>query len=87
MLKNRFLLVIAVLSLLLVTMAVSGPLASDPTSAELSWPLRPVIIPVTDSPLDECFDVSIGELAACRSSIQTPVLTPEMACESPVDCR
>jgi hypothetical protein len=38
-------------------------------------------------PLDECVDVSIGELAACRGAVQTPILTPGMACESPVDCR
>lgn len=49
-------------------------------------------IPVTGisaagAPLDECIDVSIGELAACRSAAQTPVLTPGLACESPVDCR
>jgi hypothetical protein len=38
-------------------------------------------------PIDECVDVSIGELAACRLADQTPVLTPGLACESPVDCR
>ena len=49
-------------------------------------------IPVTgisaaDAPLDECIDVSIGELAACRGAVQTTVQTPGLACESPVDCR
>ena len=155
MFKNRFLLIVAVLSLLLVTMAVSRPFSNASTSADLSWPQRPVIIPVTGAnslsdyherhpdlsasaestansnddffqrypgqwvsraagvavpvtgssaapdyfqrhpalnasanvPVDECVDVSMGELAACRRSVQTPILTPGLACESPVDCR
>ena len=43
MFKNYFLLGIGLLSLLLVAMAVSRPLVKSPTSAELSWPPRPVI--------------------------------------------
>ena len=43
MFKNHFLLAIGLLSLLLVAMAVSRPLAKAPTSSELSWPPRPVI--------------------------------------------
>lgn len=43
MFKNRFLLVLGGLSLLLVAMAVSRTPAKAPTSAELSWPSRPVI--------------------------------------------
>jgi hypothetical protein len=43
MFKNRFLLVLGLLSLLLVAMAVSRPLAKTPTSVDLSLPHRPVI--------------------------------------------
>ncbi|HEX6034601.1 MAG TPA: hypothetical protein VFY83_09220 [Anaerolineales bacterium] len=47
MFKNRFLLLLDVLSLLLVAMAVSRPFPKSPKSANLSWPPRPVIIPGT----------------------------------------
>jgi hypothetical protein len=43
MFKNRFLLVLGLLSLLLVAMAVSRTPAKAPTSAKLSWPHRPMI--------------------------------------------
>ncbi|HUF00587.1 MAG TPA: hypothetical protein VMN99_15125, partial [Anaerolineales bacterium] len=46
MFKNRFLLVIGMLSLLLVTMAVSRPLIEAPSAEELSWTPRPVIAAV-----------------------------------------
>jgi hypothetical protein len=48
---------------------------------------HPELSTSANTPLDECVDVSIGELAACRLAGQTPVLTPGLACESPVDCR
>ena len=47
MFKNRFLLVLGVISLLLVTMAVSSPYANAKNSANLSWPARPVILPAS----------------------------------------
>jgi hypothetical protein len=46
MFKNRFILVLGVVSLLLVTMAVSKPFSAAPTAKELSWPARPVIVRV-----------------------------------------
>jgi len=49
MFKNRFILILAVFSLLLVTIAVSRPFGSAPTAEELNWPARPVIAPVTGS--------------------------------------
>ncbi len=41
MLKTLFILVLGVLSLLLVTVAVSHPFSKSPTSVDLSWPPRP----------------------------------------------
>ena len=46
MFKNRFLLILGVLSLLLVAMAVSRPFSKTPKSADLSLPPRPVMIPM-----------------------------------------
>jgi hypothetical protein len=135
--KNRLLLVLGMLPLLLVTMAVSLPHFNAPASEDLSWPPRPVIAPpmggihpnveesrpyimdsatrsyiawgealraapklgesttseyldyyqrhpalrlglptstytiLNPSLLDECFDVSISELAACREASQS----------------
>jgi len=51
MFKNRFILVLGVLSLLLVTMAVSQPFSNAPTAEELSWPPRPVIVSGVDNTL------------------------------------
>ena len=47
MFKNRSILVIAALSLLLVTMAVSRSFSSDPTPKDLSGPSGLVNVPVT----------------------------------------
>src|SRR6266540_5188632 len=47
MFKNRFALILAVLSMLLVTLAVSQPFSKPPKTVELSLPARPVIVPVT----------------------------------------
>jgi hypothetical protein len=47
MFKNRFILMIAMLSILMVTIAVSYPFSNVPASADLSWPSRPVVIPAT----------------------------------------
>ena len=100
MFKNRFVLITIVLSILLVTVAVSSPLSSTSEFANLSWPPRPVNVPGTGNsqfpdyflrhtelrsgftesidiasdpaPLDECFDVSLSEVAACREASQSP---------------
>ena len=47
MFKNRFILILAALSMLLVTLAVSQPFSKPPKSVDLSQPPRPVIVPVT----------------------------------------
>ena len=43
MLKNRFLIVLGLLSLLLVAMAVSRPAPKPASTEDLDWPARPVI--------------------------------------------
>ena len=47
MFKNRFALILAALSILLVTLAVSQPISKQPKTVDLSQPPRPVIVPVT----------------------------------------
>src|SRR5215212_5083746 len=47
MFKNRFVLILAVLSMLLVTLAVSQPFSKPPKTMDLSLPARPIIVPVT----------------------------------------
>ena len=47
MFKNRFALILAVLSMLLVTLAVSQPFSKPPETVDLSLQPRPVIVPVT----------------------------------------
>lgn len=94
MFKNRFVLIVAVLFLLLATLSVSGSISAA------SKPARPVIGPAASdseyadysqrhpelrsgltasihiasdqAPLDECFDVSLSEVAACREADQSP---------------
>ena len=51
MFKNRFILILGLLSLLLVTMAVSRPFVKSPTAEALRWPSRPVIVHVLDNTL------------------------------------
>jgi hypothetical protein len=95
MFTNRFLLLISILSLLLVSLAVASPITSDPAQSNTSQLLGPVIVPqdnaasrmddfhqrhsaepvsnsLTEAPIDECFDVSLSELAACREASQSP---------------
>ena len=114
MFKNRFVLIVAVLSLLLATLTVSGtisaaskparpvigPAASDSEYADYSQrhpELRVSVVNAVDTtdyflrhselrsgltasihiasdqaPLDECFDVSLSEVAACREADQSP---------------
>ena len=88
-------LAIAVVALLTLTVApaISAPQADPAPAPRLSevgsdyYQRHPELSTSANTPLDECVDVSIGELAACRLAGQTPVLTPGQACESPVDCR
>jgi hypothetical protein len=47
MFKNRFVLIPAALSMLMVTLAVSRPFSKPPKTVDLSLPPRPVILPVT----------------------------------------
>jgi hypothetical protein len=47
MFKNRFALILAVLSMLLVTLAVSQPFSEPPKTMDLSLPARPVVVPMT----------------------------------------
>lgn len=47
MFKNRFIIILAALSMLLVTLAVSQSFSKPPKSVDLSQPPRPVVVPVT----------------------------------------
>ena len=47
MFKNRFALILAALSMLLVTLAVSQPFSKPPKTVDLSQPPRPVVVPMT----------------------------------------
>jgi hypothetical protein len=118
MFKNRFVLIVALLSLMLVSLAVSGPISRSSDPASLNGFSRPVFVPETDNlsdyaqrhpelrvpagkvdmtdyfarhpdlrggftanvdtavervSLDECFDVSLSEVAACRAASQAPI--------------
>jgi hypothetical protein len=47
MFKNRFILILAALSMLLVTLAVSQPFSKPTKTVDLSLPPGPVLLPVT----------------------------------------
>jgi hypothetical protein len=47
MFKNRFILILAALSMLLLTLAVSQPFSKPPKTVDLSQPPSPVVVPVT----------------------------------------
>ena len=47
MFKNRFILILAALSMLLVTLAVSQSFSKPPKTVDLSQPPGPVVVPVT----------------------------------------
>ena len=47
MFKNRFVLFLAALSMLLVTLAVSQPFSKPPKTMDLSQRPRPVVVPMT----------------------------------------
>ena len=49
MLKNRFILILAALSILLVTLAVSRPFSKPPKTVDRSQPPSPVVVPVTNA--------------------------------------
>ena len=49
MFKNRFVLILSALSVLLVTLAVSQPFSKPSKTVDLSQSSRPVVIPVTNA--------------------------------------
>jgi hypothetical protein len=53
MFKNRFVLILAVLSMLLVTLAVSRPFSKPSKTVDLSQSPRPVVVPVTGPEADQ----------------------------------
>jgi hypothetical protein len=53
MFKNRFILFLAALSMLLVTLAVSQPFSKPSKTVDLSQSPRPVVIPVTGPEADQ----------------------------------
>ena len=55
MFKNRFILFLAVLSMLLVTLAVSQPFSKPPKMVDQSQPSRPVVVPVTGQEANQAY--------------------------------
>jgi len=53
MFKNRFVLFLAALSMLLVTLAVSQPFSKPSKTVDLSQSPRPVVVPVIDPEADQ----------------------------------
>ena len=53
MFKNRFALILAMLSMLLVTLAVSRPFSKPSKTVDLSQSPRPVVVPVTGPEADQ----------------------------------
>ena len=53
MFNNRFVLILAALSMLLVTLAVSRPLSKPSKTVDLSQSPRPVVVPVTGPEADQ----------------------------------
>ena len=53
MFKNRFAHILAALSMLLVTLAVSQPFSKPTNMVDLSLPPRPVVVPVTGPEADQ----------------------------------
>jgi len=53
MFKNRFVLILAALSMLLVTLAVSQPFSKPSKTVDLSQSPRPVVVPVTGPEADQ----------------------------------
>src|SRR5512141_3065180 len=53
MFKNRLVLILVALSMLLVTLAVSQPFSKPSKTVDLSQSLRPVVVPVTGPEADQ----------------------------------
>ena len=53
MFKNRFVLILAALSMLLVTLAVSQPFSKPSKTVDLSQSPRPIVVPVTGPEADQ----------------------------------
>lgn len=65
MFKNRFALILAVLSMLLVTLAVSQPFSKPPKTVDLNQSTRPIVVPVTGLEVDQPYSMD----SATRSYI------------------
>ena len=55
MFKNRFVVILAALSMLLVTLAVSQSFSKPPKTVDLSQPPRPVVVPVTGQEANQAY--------------------------------
>ena len=60
MFKNRFILFLAALSMLLVTLAVSQPFSKPSKAVDLSQSPRPVVVPVTGPEADQPYIMDSG---------------------------
>jgi hypothetical protein len=83
MLKDRRFQILVVIALIVIALVstISAVNPAYPSKADLSWPPRPdfwllreknVAHPSYRSPLDECFDVPLRELAQCRAESEMP---------------
>ena len=82
MFKNRFLLILAAISLMTVTVAISQPFSNAPASTQPASSSigSPAFYEYRQgewgvnmngtNPLDECFDVGLSERARCRNASQ-----------------
>ena len=60
MFKNRFILFLAVLAMLLVTLAVSQPFSKPSNTVDLNQSPRPVVVPVTGAEADQPYIMDSG---------------------------
>ena len=65
MFKNRFILILVALSMLLVTLAVSQPFSKPSKTVNLSQPPQPIVVPVTGPEADQPYTMD----SATRSYI------------------
>ena len=65
MFNNRFVLILAALSMLLVTLAVSQPFSKPPKPVDLSESSQPVVVPMTGPEVDQLYNMD----SATRSYI------------------
>jgi hypothetical protein len=60
MFKNRFVLILAALSMLLVTLAVSQPFSKPSKTVDVSQSPRPVVVPMTGPEADQPYIMDSG---------------------------